>query len=145
MRKIFIAILGVVMFASGCGNFALPAETTKLEVKLPKDEIAKVEDIAKPMTRNVIKEVSESQGYFSMLGVEGKTALEILKEKTKVETKSYGDLGEFVLGIDGVFGDTKNFWAFYVNGKKASVGAGSYQTQAGDMIEWKLEQVDALN
>jgi hypothetical protein len=34
----------------------------------------------------------------------------------------------------------KEFWAFYVNGKQSTVGAGSYQLKDGDKIEWKIEK-----
>ncbi|MBI3952731.1 MAG: DUF4430 domain-containing protein [Candidatus Doudnabacteria bacterium] len=72
-------------------------------------------------------------------GVEGKTALELLKASHQVETKSYS-FGDMVVAIDGVSPDqTKAFWSFYVNGSQAQVGAGSYVTKSGDVIEWKLE------
>ena len=36
--------------------------------------------------------------------------------------------------------DRKNeYWAFYLNGKMAQIGAGSYQLKNGDKIEWKIE------
>ena len=34
----------------------------------------------------------------------------------------------------------KEFWAFYVNGKQSTVGAGGYQLKNGDKIEWKIEK-----
>lgn len=74
-------------------------------------------------------------------GVAGKNALALLKEKHKVETKSYKGLGELVISIDGVKADSKHFWSFNVNGKEASVGAGSYTTKNGDKITWKLEVI----
>lgn len=75
-------------------------------------------------------------------GVEGQNALELLKASHQVETKSFGDAGEFVTSIDGVAPNAStHFWAFYVNGSQAQVGAGSYVTKSGDLIEWKLEEI----
>lgn len=75
-------------------------------------------------------------------GENGRTALEILKEKYTVQTKEFSGIGEYVISIDGKKEDTgKNFWAFYVNGEQAQVGASSYQTKNGDKIEWKLELI----
>ncbi|MBI2607959.1 MAG: DUF4430 domain-containing protein [Candidatus Doudnabacteria bacterium] len=77
----------------------------------------------------------------SYQGVEGHTALELLKEAHSVETQDFGGLGEFVLSIDGIEPANTHFWAFYANGQKAQVGAGQYQTKNGERIEWKLEKI----
>ena len=47
----------------------------------------------------------------------------------------------YVTGINGREADTKKkeYWAFYVNGKPATVGAGSYILKQADKIEWKIE------
>lgn len=74
-------------------------------------------------------------------GVEGKTALELLKASHNVETKEFSGVGEFVASIDGVAPDSQHFWAFNVNGKMADVGAGAYATKPSDQIEWKLELI----
>lgn len=75
-------------------------------------------------------------------GVEGKTALELLKASHNVETKEFSGIGEYVVSIDGVQPEpNKAFWAFYVNDKQAEVGAGSYVTKSSDVIEWKLEEI----
>ncbi len=72
-------------------------------------------------------------------GIEGQTALATLVELVPVETQS-SEFGDFVTSIDGSVADSNSeYWAFYVNGELAPVGASSYITQDGDMIEWKLE------
>jgi hypothetical protein len=75
------------------------------------------------------------------LGVEGRTALDLLKVNHNVETESFGDLGEMVKGIDGVEPDSSHFWSFYLNGAQAQVGASGYVTKPTDVIEWKLEKI----
>lgn len=84
---------------------------------------------------------SAQAGSVSYIGIEGKTALELLKANHRVETKNYAGLGEFVTGIDGKMADHKHFWAFYANGKMAQEGAGAYLTRDGEFIEWKLEEI----
>ena len=74
-------------------------------------------------------------------GKEGNTALAILKTAYNVQTKTFDGIGEMVTGINGVEPDSKQFWAFYVNGKQAEVGAGQYQTKDGDTISWKLDAI----
>lgn len=70
----------------------------------------------------------------------GKTALDFIKEKTIVQTKGEG-VNAYVIKINGRIADDtkKEFWAFYVNGKQAEVGAGSYKLREGDKILWKIE------
>lgn len=84
---------------------------------------------------------SEGGKQASYTGEEGKTALEVLKSLTEVDTKEY-DYGTMVVGINGVKADDgKNYWSFYVNDAYASEGAGTYKTKAADKITWKLEEV----
>ncbi len=74
-------------------------------------------------------------------GVEGKTALDLLKQYHTVETttSSYGD---FVTTIDGQAANSSQFWAFYVNGEMATEGAGTYVTKSGDRIVFKLSNIE---
>lgn len=74
----------------------------------------------------------------SYKGEEGKTALELLKTHSKVQTKS-SSFGEFVVSINGNDGDGKMYWTFYVNDKESEVGAGTYISKSSDIIKWKLQ------
>lgn len=78
------------------------------------------------------KEVNE----FSYQGEEGVSALDLLKEKADAE-----DENGFVTSINGKRGEEGNreFWAFYVNGQPARIGASDYITGSKDLIEWKIE------
>ena len=76
-------------------------------------------------------------------GVEGQTALALLKQTHTVETKSYS-FGEMVVSIDGISAtEGTNFWEFLVNGQQATVGAGDYQTKSSDSITWQLSEINA--
>lgn len=92
---------------------------------------------------NINTQSIQSQTEQSILysGIEGRSALELLKEKYPVKTKNYDGIGEFVESINGKTPDANHFWAFYVNGQSSSIGAGQYITKAGDSIEWKLEEI----
>jgi hypothetical protein len=80
------------------------------------------------------------------VGVEGQTSLSLLKQYATVETQEYPGLGEYVVSINGVASDsTNNYWAFYINGEAAQVGAGDYTTKADDDIEWRLEDVSTFD
>lgn len=50
-------------------------------------------------------------------------------------------LGKMITSIDGVPSQGNDYWSFYVNGKKATVGADSYLLQPGDQIRFQYETV----
>ena len=70
----------------------------------------------------------------------GTTALQVLSSTHKVMVNGEKE-NAFVTTIDGrtASGADKEFWAFYINGKQAQVGAGSYSVRNNDTIEWKIE------
>ncbi|MBI2984832.1 MAG: DUF4430 domain-containing protein [Candidatus Kerfeldbacteria bacterium] len=69
-------------------------------------------------------------------GEDGKNALELLQAEHQVDVSDQG----FVNAIDSRPPGDREYWAFYVNGKLADVGAKEYQTKSRDTIEWKLEK-----
>jgi hypothetical protein len=74
-------------------------------------------------------------------GQEGQTALALLKQGHRVETKTFSGIGEFVESIDGVRPPEGYFWKFFINDQDASVGAGDYVTKKGDLLEWRIEKI----
>src|SRR4051812_30836283 len=66
-------------------------------------------------------ETKKVTDYVKYFGVDGISALELLKAQHKLETKTYSGVGEFVESIDGVKPDSKHFWKFFVNGKSSNV------------------------
>ncbi|HYC79883.1 MAG TPA: DUF4430 domain-containing protein [Candidatus Binatia bacterium] len=74
-------------------------------------------------------------------GQDGRNAMELLKSLHRVETQSFGDMGEFVKSINGIEPDSTRFWAMYVNGSISQTGAEQYVTKSSDTIEWKLEEI----
>ncbi|OLS40312.1 DUF4430 domain-containing protein [Bacillus sp. MRMR6] len=47
--------------------------------------------------------------------------------------------GKMITSVNGIAAEGTYFWAFYVNGQSATVGADSYQLQAGDEISFKYQ------
>lgn len=92
---------------------------------------------AKPASENKPPAAAQNN-TFSYKGEEGKDALSILKEKTKVEQSASG----LVVLINNRKADDgkKEFWSFFVNGKMAEVGPADYQTKGGELIEWKIQK-----
>ena len=84
---------------------------------------------------NAANENVNAAASVAYAGQDGKNALELLQAEHQVEASAEG----FVNAIDGVKPGEREFWAFYVNGKQAEVGAKDYQTKNNDRIEWKLE------
>lgn len=82
------------------------------------------------------QELAENK-TFEYKGKDGGDALTLLKQESEVELDSVG----MVVSIGGVKADSekREFWAFYVNGEMAQVGAADYETKNEDMVEWKLE------
>lgn len=67
---------------------------------------------------------------------EGALLLDVLKENFEIEEKD-----GFVTSIEGISakeGETK-FWAFFVNGEMATVGAGEYEVKSGDSISFDFQ------
>ena len=77
--------------------------------------------------------------YVAYNGQEGKTALELLREKAtiKTQTSSYGEyveeINEIKSGVNG------KYWIFYVDGRMGEVGADQHQTTSDELIEWRFE------
>jgi hypothetical protein len=72
-------------------------------------------------------------------GEAGRTALELLLEADPSATVEGEGENAFVTGIGGVEAGENEFWALYVDGEQAQVGAGSLVTEDGQEITWKLE------
>lgn len=71
----------------------------------------------------------------------GKTAFELLEKSHSLDTKDTS-FGKMIMGIDNVqSSENKNFWAFYVEDKQATVGAQLYNCIDSEKVEWKLEDI----
>lgn len=125
--RIFILVLVVLAIFAGYSFYQTKLLSTKKSIA--------------QQTLTVYLKISGQKDFIKQEIISGKTALDLIKEKTKVVTKGKG-ANAYVVEINGRVAEDskKEFWAFYVNGKKAEVGAGSYQLKEGDKIEWKIEK-----
>jgi LPXTG-motif cell wall-anchored protein len=73
--------------------------------------------------------------------IEEPTAYELLRVVMGPEKIDAADtsFGKMINGIDGLAAEGTYYWAFYVNGESATVGADSYILQPGDEISFQYE------
>ena len=88
----------------------------------------------------VYQKINAEKDYQKIIIEPKSTALELLKKTSQIRIEGEGK-NAFVTEINNQQANSikKEFWAFYLNGKSAPVGAGSYELQPGDQIEWKIE------
>lgn len=125
MKKIIVAVVTVLALAGGVAGLKIASSNESKQTRRSTQHA----------------QVQQKSTEIHYKGVDGKDALDLLKQSHKVETKSYAGLGELVTGVDGVSAGSKYFWAFYVNGQQSQVGASEYVTKATDTIAWKLEEI----
>ncbi|MCL2037760.1 DUF4430 domain-containing protein [Candidatus Saccharibacteria bacterium] len=134
IHPVFAAVTFIVVLATSFGVVGVVLKDQSREIRDLRNQVTQI--------KSDQKAVDVRENGISYEGKDGKTAMQLLEKKHEVETKDYGDMGKFVISIDGVKAtDGENFWAFYVNGQMASEGASTFQTKDGDKIEWKLEAV----
>lgn len=56
--------------------------------------------------------------------------------------KNYTGMGKFIISLNGVKGNGKENWIYYVNGEKAQVGVSNYKINPGDIVSWKYEKAN---
>ena len=87
---------------------------------------------------DVVTNAQHQLTQLSYKGQSGQNALALLKKHATVATKHYS-FGDMVTSVNGVNGTGPKYWTFYINGKMAEVGAGSYVTKNGDTLMWRLQ------
>lgn len=126
-KKILLTIALLIIGIISATGLIMTTRQPEARVSTTKPAQQKVEAAQTPAHRLAYK------------GQEGKTALELLKQKAKTTTKQSA-YGEYVDSINGLGGGTDGkYWAFYINGAASNVGAGAYTTKSTDNIEWKYE------
>ena len=95
-------------------------------------------------TNNIQVSLNVLDKKYDTLATETSTVFEVMK---KMEGEGVFDfkytenqgLGAFVNEINGIKGKRGEYWLYYVNDKKATVGISNYVLQSGDIISWKQE------
>ena len=105
-----------------------------------KSELKKEAVIQNTITVKQIIIDGERKKEFKIKIAPKSTALRLLYITCNIVTKGQKE-NAFITAINGRMADTnkREFWAFYVNGVQAQVGAGTYVVKNNDTIEWKIE------
>lgn len=126
-KNIFVFGFLIVLFGTAIIQYkaSLPKKTIEI-----KQYLSAVQTITIDGVKNTKKERA----------ILGTTALQLLTSSHKVVTKGENK-NAFITEIDARAAnqDAREFWAFYVNGTQATVGAGAYIIKNNDTIEWKIE------
>ncbi len=125
--KFFILVLVILAIFAGYSFYQTKLLSTK-------------KSIAQQIFTVYLK-ISGQKDFIKQDIISGKTALDLTKEKANTKIKGEG-VNAYVTEINSqeALNSKKEYWAFYVNGKMAEVGAGSYKLKDGDKIEWKIEK-----
>jgi hypothetical protein len=127
-------VLGFLSGTKYLSKHYITTNNNETQVNFIDDEVTEQkEDIAKDETKAVEPIVYEVQADES-------NAFELLKDSQEIEFKEY-DFGVFVESINGIAGDSKHFWALYVNNEKSLTGADQTTVNKGDTVEWRYEEV----
>ncbi|OGK18486.1 hypothetical protein A2799_00695 [Candidatus Roizmanbacteria bacterium RIFCSPHIGHO2_01_FULL_39_24] len=91
--------------------------------------------------QKIFESTNDEKGFVKYTVSKGESALDLLKNsEPDVKMKDEGK-NAFITSIRGSTADEakKEYWALYINGEPAEVGAGSYILLPGDQIEWKIK------
>jgi hypothetical protein len=142
MKKVKGAILILLLIASFLVGSYLTITKPTLWVnfwKLKKFECANPYKVIKTELKINFKN-QQTIIYPAIESPDNWTALDQLVNTVSNKINGKGD-NAFVSEINNYSTENKKeFWAFYINGKQATVGAGSYQLRNNDKIEWKIEK-----
>ncbi len=73
----------------------------------------------------------------------GSPALYAFSRAFNLSTKRFGDLGEYVYAVENVSENENKggkYWQYYVDGKLAAVGAGSFVLEKDSQVGFRLER-----
>jgi len=88
----------------------------------------------------VVAQEQEDETIVSYAAVAGKNVLEQLQELNDTVVTQESTYGTYVDSINGLKGgDNGAYWIFFIDGEMASVGAGAYIAEGGELIEWKYQ------
>ncbi|MFD4991383.1 DUF4430 domain-containing protein [Cellulosimicrobium cellulans] len=132
------AVLLTAGLLAGCSSTDEPA--TDVTTSTASEETSAPADDATDEASDDESGDTDDAPEFSYEGRAGTTALDLLLEADPSAQVTGEGENAFVTAIDGVAADPDSeFWALYVDGEMATVGAGSLETEDGDEITWKLE------
>lgn len=129
-------VVALTLSLSGCSLRPNTATEPKPLTEVSVEELVRTEE-----AENVGHPAEAEYSYVA--SVSGQTALDLLKDNADVQLKEY-EFGSFIEGINGVLGDEKQYWAFYVNREYANEAADKIILNVGDVTTFRLEPVEAF-
>jgi len=72
--------------------------------------------------------------------VNGKTALDLLKDKAEIKTVD-SSYGVYVSQINDTTNSEGSFWVFYIDGQMAQVSPDQYTCTGNEKVEWRFEKI----
>ncbi len=142
MKKTILKIVGIALIVNIFGNFSVSfAYTDKAPTK-------KVTNNKKIKSKENFITLQVASNEYKISYKEGESLYDAMKgfsnkkeNKFSFNSKNYPGLGNFIDEINGVKGTPGKYWIYYVNNKKASVGASKYILKSGDTVTWKQEGI----
>lgn len=141
-RVIALIIILVILSGTGLGVYKYSESRKKASIQSTTIQ----ENKSEKLKVEVVNEKGELSAYTTNLkeGTSAFDALKQLKSENKgftFEFKEYS-FGPFITSINGFQPDSsKQFWSFYVNDKVSSEGVGAYKIKKGDIIKFKVENI----
>ena len=136
-KKLSFSLFLIFFLALGVG---LVYSIFKAFLPLPENSLAGSEENSFSITQAVDFAGAKPTVSENVTVQLGETSLAVLRRTHEVAVKEYS-FGILVEGIDGIAGGTDGkYWIYYLNGTMATVGAGDYSAQPGDIISWRLEK-----
>ena len=138
LSLLVLPLLALVFLGAGCFT-----TTVNIPVNANQNANTNQPAVASIDVPLAITKSTDDKKEYTVSVEQDSTALALLQKTATeqnftVDMKTY-DFGDLVEGIDGLKADNAHLWSFSVNGSPATVGAGEYQLQPGDQIEFRYE------
>lgn len=137
-RCLIIIIFILVLITSGVFIFR---QANSPVLGTSQENFAETSITLKNIKANLVINTENPKTFENVELKEGETALDLISKVASVSASGVKE-NAFITGINNRMADSsKNeFWEMIINGKSAEVGAGSYQVNDGDQIEWKISK-----
>lgn len=144
-RSIIFTILFIIFTASGVLGLINYRQSSRTERgSVVQEEIIEIESADINDTESMAEVLIDPESVESIMMIaeeDDLTAFDLLLQHEEVTFKEY-DFGKFIESINGVSGNDQYFWAFYINGEKATQGADQTMLKNGDQVEWRYERIE---
>lgn len=140
----FVIFVVSTILLAGCQKTGqLWSEPSELSENLVNIESTEQTEGDVKQNESLPEEPSEIE-YTLTATISGQTASELLQQNFEVEFIDF-DFGQFVQSINGLTGNDKNFWGFYLNDEFATQSVDNTRLETGDVIRFVYQAVEMPN